>query len=179
MVLPSWFLDNVTKNTRQIIDQEGGNLIAAYRLPDDLFSDAKVTVDIVFMRKGQTGQEWVTTRPVSIAGESKEWALNSYYHNNQQHILGKLAVVDMYSRRGLTCRRTEQNIAAQLFSQQPVTPRPEKNCAANIEQALQAADRKICQLQNLKQQLLFKQQAFGELRADIDRLAQQIASVSV
>ena len=51
MVLPSYFLDNQSKHVRKIIADEGGNLLAAYRLPDDMFDDAKVTVDVVFLVK--------------------------------------------------------------------------------------------------------------------------------
>lgn len=40
MVLPAYFLDNESKHVRDISDAEGGELMAAYRLPDDLFSDA-------------------------------------------------------------------------------------------------------------------------------------------
>ena len=38
MVLPSYFMDNVREHARDIIAQDGGRLIAAFRLPDDLFA---------------------------------------------------------------------------------------------------------------------------------------------
>ena len=45
MVLPSFVLDNNTQHARDIIAESGVNLILAYRLPDDLFNGATVTVD--------------------------------------------------------------------------------------------------------------------------------------
>jgi type I restriction-modification system DNA methylase subunit len=59
MVLPSYFMDNTQDHVRNIIHQEGGSLVAAYRLPEDLFRDAKVTIDIVFLKKGKTDKTWL------------------------------------------------------------------------------------------------------------------------
>ena len=103
MVLPSSFLDNVKDHVRHIIDKEGGGLLAAYRLPDDLFSDAKVSIDLVFLKKGKTGKKWVSTRGIKIGGLSKP--LNEYFHTHSHNILGNLEIVDMYERKGLTCRK--------------------------------------------------------------------------
>ena len=103
MVLPSYFMDNVKEHTRHIIDQEGGSLLAAYRLPDDLFQDAKVTIDLVFLKKGSTGKKWLCTRDIKISGMTKP--LNEYFHHHSQNILGNLEIIDMYERKGLTCRK--------------------------------------------------------------------------
>ena len=51
MVLPQFFLDNVKDHAREIITSNGVNLLAAYRLPDNLFDCAKIIVDIVFYKK--------------------------------------------------------------------------------------------------------------------------------
>jgi hypothetical protein len=103
MVLPSYFLDNGRDHVRHIIDKEGGSLLAAYRLPEDLFCDAKVTIDIVFLKKGKAGKKWLQTKDVRIGGKSKP--LNEYYHLHSHHILGNLEIVPMYERMGLTCKR--------------------------------------------------------------------------
>ena len=58
MVLPQFFLDNVKDHARDIIHEAGVGMIAAYRLPDNLFSNAKVTVDIVFLQKAETNIKW-------------------------------------------------------------------------------------------------------------------------
>ncbi len=48
MVLPAYCLDNRTGHAREIIAKQGGRCIASFRLPDDCFSHAKVTVDVVW-----------------------------------------------------------------------------------------------------------------------------------
>lgn len=103
MVLPSYFMDNVQDHTRHIIAREGGNLLAAYRLPDDLFSDAKVTIDLVFLKKEHTSGIWLRTKDITIGTQRKP--LNVYYHMKPHHILGTLDIVPMYERTGLTCKR--------------------------------------------------------------------------
>ncbi|GAO98034.1 modification methylase TaqI [Caedimonas varicaedens] len=109
MVLPSYFLDNVKGHVRTLIDREGGSLLAAYRLPDDLFQDAKVTIDLVFLTKGKTSHPWVETQKVTIGTESKP--LNVYYHTHPHHILGQLEIVPLYDRTGLTCKRRGDPLA--------------------------------------------------------------------
>ena len=42
MILPQFFLDNTKDHARNIINESGVNLILAYRLPDNLFADAKL-----------------------------------------------------------------------------------------------------------------------------------------
>ena len=71
MVLPSYFMDNVKDHTRHIIDREGGSLITAYRLPEDLFQDAKVTIDLVFLKKGKTDHKWLRTRDIHNRGQGQ------------------------------------------------------------------------------------------------------------
>lgn len=121
MVLPSYFLDNKSKHVRDIIDSENGKLIDAYRLPDDLFDDAKVTVDIVFLKKQSPIQknfnfDWTKTPYQKI--DNYFMALNSYYHQYPNHILGDLKIIDIYGRKGLTCKKN-QNTFENLHSLLP------------------------------------------------------------
>lgn len=51
MVLPQFFLDNVKDHARNIIAASGVRL-AAYRLPDNLFAGAKITVRYSFLEIG-------------------------------------------------------------------------------------------------------------------------------
>ena len=44
MVLPKFFLDNVKDHARTIIAANGINMLAAYRLPDNLFANVKCRV---------------------------------------------------------------------------------------------------------------------------------------
>lgn len=110
MVLPSFFMDNYSEHVRDIIQNEGGGLLAAYRLPEDLFTDAKITVDVIFLTKGQSDQKWVNTKPIMIDGIRKP--LNEYFHQNPAHILGNLKMVDMYDRKGLTCKQNGNTFEA-------------------------------------------------------------------
>ena len=124
MVLPAYFLDNESKHVRNIIDAEGGEMVAAYRLPDDLFQDAKVTVDIVFLRKGKTSKTsaWTKVRKKLVSGYGMY--LNEYYHQNPSHIIGQLAVVNMYNRKGLTCKKDCANPfekLAEFIDSKPIT----------------------------------------------------------
>lgn len=88
-------------------------MIAAYRLPDNLFSNAKVTVDIVFLQKAETNIEWLNTGKITIGNDTKP--LNEYFINNPEHILGELRVVPMYDRTGITCKE-KGNLRDHLYN---------------------------------------------------------------
>lgn len=130
MVLPSYFLDNMTKHVRHIIKNEGGNLLDAYRLPDDLFSDAKVTIDIIFMTKGNTQNKCLYTQKIKI--NNYTMPLNEFYVQHKEKVLGVLDVVDMYERKGLTCKRNTDDIFALLHS------KLSKTAKASFEQTILA-----------------------------------------
>lgn len=102
MVLPQFFLDNVRDHARNIIAKSNVNLLAAYRLPDNLFTGAKITVDIVFMQKTKTNIAWQETKNIKIGNYDK--AINEYFISNPQNILGELEIVAMYERMGITCK---------------------------------------------------------------------------
>jgi type I restriction-modification system DNA methylase subunit len=102
MILPQFFLDNVKDHARDIINKSGVNLIFAYRLPDNLFADAKITVDLVFLQKADKTHEWQATKRKTIGEHSKP--INEYFFNNPHHVLGELEIVPMYDRMGITCK---------------------------------------------------------------------------
>ncbi len=102
MVLPQFFLDNVKEHARDIISADGINMLFAYRLPENIFSNAKVTVDIVFLQKRQTNVAWQKTEYIEINGYRKP--INEYFVANPWNVLGKLDVVPMYGRMGITCK---------------------------------------------------------------------------
>lgn len=104
MVLPQFFLDNVKDHARNIIAASGVNLLAAYRLPDNLFAGAKITVDIVFLQKSDTKVEWEETANINIGKYNKP--MNEYFINNPDNILGELDIVRMYERMGITCKES-------------------------------------------------------------------------
>lgn len=87
MVLPSYFLDNEVHHAREIIHHDGSALLAAFRLPDDLFSDARVTVDIVFLYKGATDKRWLKTQKKGVGGY--KLPINEYFvAQHPEHIIG-------------------------------------------------------------------------------------------
>jgi predicted RNA methylase len=103
MVLPRYFLDNRQKQVRDIIASEGGSLIAAFRLPDDLFNDAKVTVDVVFLKKVSGKLEWLNVKKIR-KGERFAF-INCYFLSHRQHVFGKLKFISVYGRTEISCRR--------------------------------------------------------------------------
>lgn len=102
MVVPQFFLDNVKDHARDIIHDEGVNMLAAYRLPDNLFANAQVTVDIVFLQKAKTSIKWLITKNITIGKDRKP--MNEYFIDHPEHVLGELQIVPMYDRTGLTCK---------------------------------------------------------------------------
>ena len=95
-------MDNTRNHARDIIAENGVNLLAAYRLPDNLFACAKITVDIVFLQKAKSNTNWQKTKNISIGKYNKP--INEYFINNPDNILGALDIVRMYERMGITCR---------------------------------------------------------------------------
>ena len=106
LVLPAFYLDIPYKNTRAIVNNEAV-LIDVFRLPDNLFSQAKVTVDIAFFRKtGNKLHNFVDT--VDFLQDGKKDAINEYWRANPQHVLGELKLewVDVYNRYVPVCVTT-------------------------------------------------------------------------
>jgi type I restriction-modification system DNA methylase subunit len=101
MVLPSFFLDNVREHARDIISNAGVNMLMAYRLPDNIFANAKISVDIVLLKKAKTNIAWTKTQNIKIDNSQKP--INEYFINNPDNILGTLEVIPMYNRTGITC----------------------------------------------------------------------------
>ena len=76
-------------------------MLMAYRLPDNIFANAKISVDIVFLTKAKTGIPWTKSKSCKIGNHRKP--MNEYFINNPDNILGTLEVVPMYDRTGITC----------------------------------------------------------------------------
>ena len=111
LLLPSWFMDNGSKHVREVMAAEGAELVQAVRLPDNLFKNAKVTVDCVLIKKcaaGQNSKAWSELGSVQVDGRRER--INRYFLDNPKQVLGKLASVPMYERYGLTCQYTENPI---------------------------------------------------------------------
>jgi len=85
-------LDKLDVRTRQELNRQG-NIIAAYRLPSNVFSksaSANVVTDLIIMQKSANtnGEKFVNIGSVEIDGEN--FSINEYFVNNPQNIIGKL-----------------------------------------------------------------------------------------
>jgi len=98
-VVPSYCLDNIKGHARNMLNRHA-RLISSFRLPDNMFDNAKVTVDIVFFQKTTNkniGYDFLNTKPYKAKG--KDYPLNEYYHNNKGNILGDIDTAFVYGER--------------------------------------------------------------------------------
>ena len=102
-VLPTYCLDNVKNHSRHIMHKYG-SLLAAFRLPENMFDSAKVTVDIVFFIKNKEPYtDFLNTKKIDVKGHKLQ--VNQYYIDNPSHIIGNFDTCNMYGERiGLTVK---------------------------------------------------------------------------
>ena len=133
-------------------------MLAAYRFPDNLFEDAKVTVDVIFLQKSQhINRDWVNTKKITINGYAAH--LNQYFHCHPQHVLGDFERVEVWNRSELTCRRsnrldfmTELRHCVTQFTLNPAATSVSES--QRVAQQLMLLDQHIKTLLFKKQQLL-------------------------
>ena len=101
-VVNQYCLDMVRDHIRDVIAKEGGNLLAAYRLPDNVFKDASVTTDVIFIVKDKLPTKWLKTKPYIINNKTRH--INEYYIDNPQNILGKFDIIDVRGKKHLICK---------------------------------------------------------------------------
>lgn len=102
-VLPAYFMDIPRGSSRAIIDKEAV-LIDAVRLPDNLFAQATVTVDIIIIRKtGKKLHNLVNT--VELAQNGAKDRINQFWKDRPHRVLGELKLkwVESYGRCVPTC----------------------------------------------------------------------------
>ncbi len=119
MVVPCYILDNPKRHLRKQMS-EIAELLVAYRLPDCLFGDAKITVDIVvFQRKVNPAKKWQKTTLVTLPNNQRFY-LADYFTKHPKHILGKLDTYEAYSyfedrpRKGLKCIAPYEQVEKRL-----------------------------------------------------------------
>ena len=102
-VLPSFYMDIPRANTRHIIDGESV-IIDVIRLPENLFEQATVTVDILFLRKAGKKVHDICKTVTYTQGEASD-QVNEFWIKNPHRILGnlKLKWVKAYNRFVPTC----------------------------------------------------------------------------
>ncbi len=108
-VLPSFYMDIPRSNTRHIIDGESV-IIDVIRLPENLFEQATVTVDIVLLRKTGNKIHDIVETSTYTQGEASE-QINKFWIKNPNRILGELKLkwVKPYNRFVPTCETSDKN----------------------------------------------------------------------
>lgn len=165
MVLPCYFLDNIKHHARDIIANDGGQLLAAYRLPEDCFYNAKITVDIVFMTKGKSNlPEW--RRSVYRKFDGGRQAINEYFIENPANVLGKMTIIDMYGRKGLACKRLYDPypVLSEKLNQLPTLTTEKAANSFNIDCYIDKLNNRINQLIEKRQSLLQAKLTLHELQ---------------
>lgn len=115
MVVPCYILDNPKRHLRKQI-AEMAELITAYRLPENLFDDAKVTVDVVIFQRTHTPQkDWIDSQEVAFA-DGNQLYMTNYFIDNPNYVIGKLGTYEAYSffedkpRQGLKCTASLEEV---------------------------------------------------------------------
>ena len=104
MVVPSYCLDSSTNHARDIISKEA-QMICSYRLPDCLFSDAKVTTDIVvFQKRAKPNNKHLGLTEIELNCGYKN-VISDYYIDNQDHILGDMKTYEVYMPKDKRTRK--------------------------------------------------------------------------
>jgi type I restriction-modification system DNA methylase subunit len=103
LVVPSFYMDIPQSSTRHIIENES-IVIDVLRLPDNLFEQATVTVDIIFIRKTGRKIHSIIETTILEQGNAKD-NINQFWIDNPNRILGKLQLkwVPAYNRHVPTC----------------------------------------------------------------------------
>ena len=104
LVMPSFYMDIPRANTRHIVDNESV-VIDVVRLPDNLFQQATVTVDIIFIRKSGKKIHDIVETTQFVQGMASD-SINKFWVNNPKRVLGKLKLkwVEAYNRYVPTCQ---------------------------------------------------------------------------
>ena len=127
LVVPSFYMDIPKANTRHIIDRESV-VIDVLRLPDNLFEQATVTVDIIFIRKtGNRIHNIVET--ATFRQNGVEDSINKFWFENPNRILGELRLkwVQVYNRHVPTCYTENKHKALEYLNLCEFTQRTLEN----------------------------------------------------
>ena len=149
-VLPSYFMDIPGRNTRAIINNEAV-LIDAVRLPENLFEQATVTVDILFFRK--TGKKIHNfTKSVVLTQDDKKDNVNEFWQANPHRILGELKLkwVEAYKRYVPTCETTDIDKVLNFLVNCKFDDSTKANYANIITRLLDDFKQRLLQLNNIR-----------------------------
>lgn len=147
-VLPQFSLDNKIHSARPYM-VENGSLIAAYRLPDCLFDNAKITVDIVIYQKGSSNyNQFANLHKTTIDGHRLD--INEYFAANPENIIGTLKAKLLYGERmALTVQNDlpREEIYNQLFTKLADIPSNIIQSAKPVEEN-NITQNQLCKLDN-------------------------------
>jgi predicted RNA methylase len=127
-VVNQYVLDMIRGHIRDVIAKEGASLLAAYRLPDNIFTGARVTTDVIFITKGINTNKWINTKPYKLKNHVKH--INEYYINNPRNISGKLDVINVREKTHLVCQ-SDSNLTNRLSDALKTFPTNLNNISIN------------------------------------------------
>ena len=123
MVLPYYVLDKNEGYLRHKIAKVA-DLVTAYRLPDSLFDNAKIIVDVViFQRTSHPKKDWIDTTFIELPNQDnrkERFYINQYFVDHPEQVIGQLSGYKTYSfsenrpRRGLRCTASLEEVQRQL-----------------------------------------------------------------
>ncbi len=115
-VMPSFFMDKPKGHTRHIVDNEAV-IIDVVRLPDNLFDQATVTVDLVFIRKTGKKIHDITNTMELMQGNAKD-EINQFWIKNPNRVLGELKLkwVECYKNYVPTCQTQNKEQALKYLA---------------------------------------------------------------
>ena len=173
MIVPRYFLDSYRRHVRHIIAKEGGALVAAYRLPENLFDDAIVTVDIVFLQKTKTNINWLNAERITHG--DKQAFINQYFLERRENILGEIEFFDIYGRNEITCKgdgdvfsKLDEKAAA--FSARMLKTKNVSGDNSRVLQSLAAINKKIATIREDCKKLI-------GVKSEIDQLSRMLANL--
>ncbi|MCC2624913.1 MAG: hypothetical protein K0R14_786 [Burkholderiales bacterium] len=176
LVMPSYWMDIPRTDTRHIIDNESV-VIDVIRLPDNLFTQATVTVDIVFIRKTGKKVHDITNITEYSDGTAKD-NINEFWLDNPSKVLGELKLkwVEAYKRYVPFCEAKGKEKALQDINNFEFTAeiienyRKIVNCPIDVEEL---GDISFKLLESLEELELIKDQAINLIK-DVDWLYRNI-----
>ena len=120
----------ISGHIRDVITKEGASLLAAYRLPDNIFTGIRVTTDVIFLVKDNLPTKWINTKPYKLKNQNKR--INEYYINNPQNILGYLDVINVKDKTHLICK-ANSNLTDRLNDALKTFPTNLNNVSINLD----------------------------------------------
>lgn len=115
-VMPSFFMDKPKGHTRHIVNNEAV-VIDVIRLPDNLFEQATVTVDLVFIRKTGNKVHDISMVTELVQGNAKD-EINEFWIKNPNRVLGELKLkwVKCYKNYIPTCESPSRQQSLKYLS---------------------------------------------------------------